>query len=458
MHRGGDAGAPGRGWAGLDTDEHGLEAASVDFGRVVRRLPRAIARPTSAEEVAQIIRAANHEKCPVTIRGAGHSQGGQSLSDGGVVLDLTGLSNIGDVDDGEMCVQSGARWRDVVHRAYARGYLPLALTTHLTVTVGGTLSVAGLSETTHTYGPQTDSATELEVVTGDGRRLRCSPSRHSELFHCVLCGQGQFGAITEARIRLRRVLPNVRLFSLVYDDVAAFMGDMELVMEREYFQYIDAWCLPAARDVWQRIAGTMFARRLYLVNLGVEWDESPPGRDEALEGLHHARLHGRADHSTLRYVTRTEGRAPPEWFEDWGQAHPSMEGILPWESFAGFMAGTFTELPGSVARTARVMLGPFQNERFHSPLLMRPDSELLMGLGILMEIPVAGLQEVLPVLSDASDRLIAAGGKRYLSSWVDFTPEQWVAHFAEQWPRMVEWKREFDPRGILNPAGLPLCR
>lgn len=448
----------GLGWEGLDTDEGALDAASVDFGRVVRRRPRAIARPTSAEEIAEIIRAANREEFPVTVRGAGHSQGGQSLSEGGVLVDMTGLDRIGDVGAGEMWAQSGARWRDVVHRAYAEGYLPLALTTHLSVTVGGTLSVAGLSETTHTYGPQTDSATELEVVTGDGRRLRCSPSHRSELFHCALCGQGQFGAITEARIRLRRVLPNVRLFSLVYDDVAAFMGDMELVMEREYFQYIDAWCLPAARDVWQRIAGTMFARRVYVVNLIVEWDGTPPGPDEALEGLNYALLKGCADHSTIRYVTRTEGRTPLEWFEDWGQAHPSMEGILPWESFAGFMAEAFTELPGSVARTARVMLGPFRNERFHSPLLMRPDTEMLMGFGILIEVPAAGLQEVLPVLSEASDRLVAAGGKRYLSSWVDFTLEQWVAHFGEQWPRMVAWKREFDPRGVLNPAGLPLSR
>ena len=440
----------------METDGEALEAASFDFGRVIRKRPKAIARPTAALETAQIITAANQAACPVTVQGACHSQSGQALSDDGILLDMTGLDRIGALEGNQIRVQGGVRWRDLVHLVYAEGYLPPALTTHLSVTVGGTLSTAGLSESTHMYGMQADSVTELEVVTGDGRLLRCSQERNTALFDCVRCGQGQFGVITEARMRLRKALPRVRTYSLLYDDVKSFMRDMETIIEWERFQYIDAWCLPFARSLWDVAAGSLFAQRVYSLNLTREWDEVPPNQDEVLEGLRYASLRATSDRSTLSYVTRMEGRSSSDWFEDWGQAHPNMEGILPWKNFAPFMEETFKSLPGSVARAARVMLGPFRNRLFRSPLLMRPNDELLMGFGILIELPQADLEEVLPALAEASDRLVAFGGKRYLAGWVDFDRKRWQAHYGEQWPRMVEWKREFDSNHILNPSGIPL--
>ena len=62
-----DADMHSRDLSNLETDEEALEAASFDFGRVVRKRPRAIARPASAQEVAEIITAANLADCPVTV-------------------------------------------------------------------------------------------------------------------------------------------------------------------------------------------------------------------------------------------------------------------------------------------------------------------------------------------------------------------------------------------------------
>ena len=87
---------------------------------------------------------------------------------------------------------------------------------------------------------------------------------------------------------------------------------------------------------------------------------------------------------------------------------------------------------------------------------MRPDDELLMGFGILIDLPQPELEGVLPALAEASDRLVAFGGKRYLAGWVDFDRQRWQAHYGEQWPRMVQSKQEFDPNHILNPGGIPL--
>ena len=463
--------------ASLDRHEEALEAASRDFGRTVRKRPRAVARPNSVREVVEIIRQASRERTPLTVQGAGHSQSGQSLSDGGILLSTKGLDRIGDIEDGEIRVQGGVPWRDLVHTVYAEGFLPPALTTHLGVTVGGTLSVAGLSTTSHAYGSQADNVTELEVVTGDGRRLRCSAGRHSVLFDCARGGLGQFGAITEARLRLRKALPNVRTYRLLYEDIHVLMQDLELVARDERFQYIDGWCLPVARNLWQVISGEMFAHRVFAVYLSVEWDETPPREEELLGGLHHTLLASRSDHSTLDFVTHKEtqslrsnadldwtrpgtkgdaGSPGLKWFDDWSQAHPCTEGVLPWDAFPQFMTDVASELPGPVAREARIMLGPFRGERFRAPLFMRPEGEMLMGYGILLEAPLSEMEEVLPVLARESRRIIDAGGKRYLSGWLDFGRREWQRHYGDLWARMLEWKREFDPRHILNPGGIPL--
>ena len=455
----------------LETGEEALEEASRDFGRVFERRPRAVARPHSVQDVVEIIRASNTERMPVTLQGGGHSQSGHSLSEGGILVDMKGLDRIGDIEGDEIRVQGGVRWRDLVRRVYAEGYLPPALTTHLSVTVGGTLSMAGLSITSHRYGLQTDNVTELEVVTGDGRLVRCSPESHCSLFDCVRCGLGQFGAIVGARMRLRRVLPKVRTFTLLYEDVGVLMQDLEMIAGAERFQYIDGWCLPVARDPWQVLSGELFAYRVYAVYLSSEWDDTPPDEDELLGDLNYTRMAGFQDYSTLRFVTRAEnssmsygrlgdgaepGSGGLNWFDDWGQAHPCTEGVLPWSAFPSFITEVVDQLPGPVARTARIMLGPFCCKHFTSPLFMHPDEEMIMGYGILIETPPEELDEVLPILATESRRIIDAGGKRYLSGWLDFDDQGWRDHYGDRWPQMLEWKREFDPRGVLNPGVMPL--
>ncbi|HYQ83473.1 MAG TPA: FAD-binding protein, partial [Rubrobacter sp.] len=75
-------------------DEDVRAAFRSDFGRVVDRLPGAVARCTSAEEVAQVIRFCRERKIPVVARGQGHSQTGQSTTDGGVLIDTSAMRTI----------------------------------------------------------------------------------------------------------------------------------------------------------------------------------------------------------------------------------------------------------------------------------------------------------------------------------------------------------------------------
>src|SRR5260370_20457690 len=84
-------------------------------------------------------------------------------------------------------VGAGATWRQVLRGTLAVGLTPPVLTDYLGLSVGGTLSVGGLSGSSFRHGAQVDHVTELEVVTGSGMRELCSPTRNPQLFLALLC-------------------------------------------------------------------------------------------------------------------------------------------------------------------------------------------------------------------------------------------------------------------------------
>ncbi|HEY8022251.1 MAG TPA: FAD-binding protein, partial [Thermoanaerobaculia bacterium] len=54
-----------------------------DFGRLVDRLPGAVARCRSAAEVAEVVRFCRERSLPIAPRGQAHTQSGQATSAGG---------------------------------------------------------------------------------------------------------------------------------------------------------------------------------------------------------------------------------------------------------------------------------------------------------------------------------------------------------------------------------------
>ena len=84
-----------------------------------------------------------------------------------------------------------------------------------------------------------------------------------------------------------------------------------------------------------------------------------------------------------------------------------------------------------------------------------PPGEFILGFGILPAVPRQMLPLARQLLKTASDLSMRVGGKRYLSGWVEFTPEQWKSHFGETWEDLLRWKRFYDPAGIMNPGFIP---
>lgn len=186
------------------------DVAGKDFGGIHSVKPLAFVKPSGADDVSRLVKAASRSpNLTVAARGNGHSINGQAMANRGLVLDMRSLDhqdrfrvvriNGSDYAD----VSGGALWEDVLKRCLEFGLTPRSWTDYLSLTVGGTLSNAGVSGQTFRYGPQTSNVTELEVVTGKGETLVCSETENSDLFFSVLGGLGQFGIITRARVLLQ---------------------------------------------------------------------------------------------------------------------------------------------------------------------------------------------------------------------------------------------------------------
>ncbi len=65
----------------------------------------------------------------------------------------------------------GELWIDVLKATLKHGLAPRSWTDYLYLSVGGTLSNAGVSGQTFRHGPQISNVLQLEVVTGESLEL-----------------------------------------------------------------------------------------------------------------------------------------------------------------------------------------------------------------------------------------------------------------------------------------------
>ena len=203
----------------LRFDDDARAAAADDFGHIVHRPRPPWCCPGSVDDVAATIRWANRHGHTVarTVSSTPCTAGPKSA--GGIVIDMSQRSTVHAVEDDRVIVDAGATWREVLAATLPQRLTPPVLANYLDLSVGGTLVVGGVGDTTSRYGVQSDNVLELEVVTGEGRRVRCSPRRNADLFDAVRAGLGQVAVITRATLRLVPAPDSVRRFVLSYPDL-----------------------------------------------------------------------------------------------------------------------------------------------------------------------------------------------------------------------------------------------
>lgn len=434
----------------LLTDAASRDAAAEDFGHIVHHRPLAVLRPGSVADVVAMVRYCNRHRLKVAARGQGHTTLGQAQVDGGLVIETAPLARIGTVEGRSVTVGAGARWSTVTRATLEHGRTPPVFTDYLELSIGGTLSVGGLGGQAHRYGAQVDNVTELKVVTGDGRLLRCSKDHRADLFHAVLAGLGQCAIIVEATLRLVPAPSTVRHYLLPYDDLGTFLADQRTLVTEERFAYVEGQVVPDDAGAF---------RKYLLEAVAYGPPAGPEPRDEELlRGLRFDP--DGVQKSDLGYYDFLDRIAPAvaalKAAGLWDFAHPWLNLMIPGRGAAELTAPLLDALnPGNLGPGGLVLLYPLINRRLRRPLLRTPDDPVPYLLGVLRTCPPddeAAVERLLAANRDAYEAVRAGGGTRYPVGSVRFTPADWRDHFGEAWPLLTEAKHRYDPRNLLTPG------
>src|SRR5688572_16075866 len=180
------------------------QARTVFYGGIDKR-PSAIARVSGVDDVRRVIAKARDEGYELAVRSGGHSIVGHSTTDGGIVIDLRGMSKIEvDPEARTAWVETGATAAQVTE-ALAEHGLVVGFGDSGSVGVGGITLGGGIGFLVRKLGMTIDSLLAAEVVTADGRHLRADADHHSDLFWAIRGGGGNFGVVTRLQFRLHEL-------------------------------------------------------------------------------------------------------------------------------------------------------------------------------------------------------------------------------------------------------------
>jgi FAD/FMN-containing dehydrogenase len=161
--------------------------------------------PIAIEQLVQVLKEARTNGTKVTIAGARHTMGGQTIYANGLSLDLAQFNRMTlNSKTGLLSVQSGARWSAVIPYLNQHGYSVAVMQSNNDFSVGGTMN-ANAHGWQHDQPPFASTVERFRLMLADGRIVQCSRQDNAELFSLVLGGYGLFGVILDVELR---VVPN----------------------------------------------------------------------------------------------------------------------------------------------------------------------------------------------------------------------------------------------------------
>ena len=210
----------------------------TDAGGMAYGMPSGSLVARSADQISTVLRHAQRHRVPVTVRGGGLTTEGESVAFGGLLLDMTGMSEVLQIDGEAMTarVQGGIFWHELAENLRRHGLDYLSAPLNLTSSVGGTLGVGGVDINSARLGCSADQVEAMQVVVPTGEIVECSETLEPELFERVLLGYGQFGVITEVSLRIRRFTPIIMRY-LYYSSIPRAIEDLQLLVREDAADY-----------------------------------------------------------------------------------------------------------------------------------------------------------------------------------------------------------------------------
>lgn len=419
-------------------------------GEVPRRAA-VVARPTTTAEVASVLTAANGAGVPVTAAAGRSGVCGASVPVfGGVLLDLTGLDRVGDVDptsgivEAECGVFGPDLERIINQHGVTVGHFPQSFDIS---TVGGWVACRGAGQYSTRYGKIEEMVVGLEVVLADGRVVRTGGAPAAavgpDLDQVFIGSEGTLGVITRVWLRAHPLAPAVRRAAYRLPSLAAGFEACRQVIRRgatpavlRLYDAVESQrghggdgtdCILLVLDEGddRLIDATMHVVGDVCLGLGESADEQ----------LVHDWMAHRNDTSALQGLTHK------------GFVVDTMEIAAPWSSLESvYEAATAALLavPHTVAASCHLSHSYLDGACLYFSFAARP--------------PTDEVDQTYVALWDAGQRaVLAAGGNLSHHHGVGLNRSRFVREaLGDAHDVLVSIKQALDPKGILNPGKLGL--
>ena len=329
-------------------------------------------------------------------------------------------------------------------------------------------------------GSQMDHVLELEVVTGLGERVVCSREHEPELFDAMFGTHGVFGIVVRARLELEPAPAGVRMVQACYGSLPAMWADFRGFSEQGRADLVHAFAAersaasictrmnstdqmvldPAAVDRALAADGGRWVFNLELVDL-IGAEGALPAFDTSALGCEP----GLVDVWEMTWQDFCF-RLPPLIIEERlkGQApHPELCVWLPTDDRGlALLEAEYSRMdPVADHGNGPNLFFPLRPELVGPSCFRLPDDAPFVAFwGVLRRAEPDTPERIAALVADNEvvyERVLEAGGVRYLPDTHPQTPGFWIRHFGGTWPRIVELKARFDPDGVLASSFGPVA-
>jgi cytokinin dehydrogenase len=280
----------------------------------------------------------------------------------------------------------------------------------------------------------------MQVVTGTGELITCSPGQRPDLLGAVLAGLGQCGIIVNASIPLVSAHRCVREYQLLYDDLPGMLADARIMTAEARFDRVILFVPPVPGG------GHMFsvsAARFF----------TPPVRPSDRDML--AGLSNTTNQTVIKdwpffdFVDRV--RPPTAAFNPW------LAVIMPAAVTEPFLGLVTSELRGENRDNDEphpvIVLAVLTSARLTQPLFRAPADGNLFIIDIQQSTNCPGTGARAAERNKRFHELACGmGGTIYPYSAAPFTSADWRRHFRDAWQGFFAAKQRYDPDGVLTPG------
>ncbi|RQD82132.1 FAD-binding protein, partial [Methanosalsum natronophilum] len=199
----------------------------------VKGMPEYIAKPSTTDEVVEIVKLANKYDIPIVTRGAGTGMAGGAVPiKGGILLDMSGMKKIMSIEPENLqaFVEPG-----IVHSKLNEALEPYGFFfppdpgSSEMCTIGGLIGNNGSGMRSVKYGTTKNYVLDLEVVMADGMVINTGSKTLKsitgyDLTNLIVGSEGTLGIITKALLKIHP-LPKMRSVMLASFEDAELAGE-----------------------------------------------------------------------------------------------------------------------------------------------------------------------------------------------------------------------------------------